>query len=94
MKTLQATQEQIRRERLDALIAGRIAALFRRLPVLSGFVVQDDLMIAEVATHSWPGHAVDADIHVQIADALGDIVEERPDAVELLRGRTFARAIQ
>ena len=94
MKSLQASQEQIRRERLDAMIEGRIGVLFQRLPMLSGFIVQEDLMIAEVASHSWPGHVPEADLHMQIADALAEIVEERSDAMELLRGRTFARAFQ
>jgi hypothetical protein len=93
VKILQASQEQIRRGRLDALIEGRIAALFRRLPMLSGFVVQEDLLIAEVAIQSWAGAAPDADIHLQIVDALKHLVEERPDAVDLLRGRTFARTL-
>ena len=93
MKILQASEQQIRRGRLEAMIDGRIAALFQQLPMLSGFVVQEDLLIAEVAVHSWPG-TPDADVYVRIADALSEIVEERREAVELLRGRTFARTLQ
>lgn len=37
MKAFQAKQQQIRRERVEAAIEGRIAALFRRLPMLYGF---------------------------------------------------------
>jgi hypothetical protein len=29
----------------------------------------------------------------QIADAVADIVSERPEALDLLRGRTFARTL-
>ncbi len=94
MKTSQDRQQQIRRERVEALIDGRIAALFGRLPMLCGFAIEADLQLAEVSVHSWPGYVAGEDLYGEIVTALADLVDERPDAVELLRGRTFARALQ
>ncbi len=94
MKTSQDRQQQIRRERVEALIDGRIAALFGRLPMLCGFALEADLQLAEVSVHSWPGYIAGEDLYDEIMTALADLVDERPDAVELLRGRTFARALQ
>ena len=94
MKTSQDGQQQIRRERVEALIDGRIAALFGRLPMLCGFALEADLQLAEVSVHSWPGYVAGEDLYGEIVTALADLVDERPDAVELLRGRTFARALQ
>ena len=94
MKTSQDRQQQIRRERVEALIDGRIAALFGRLPMLCGFALEADLQLAEVSVHSWPAYVAGEDLYGEIVTALADLVDERPDAVELLRGRTFARALQ
>ena len=94
MKTSQDRQQQIRRERVEELIDGRIAALFGRLPMLCGFAIEADLQLAEVSVHSWPGYIAGEDLYGEIVTALADLVDERPDAAELLGGRTFARALQ
>jgi len=94
MKTSQDRQQQIRRERVEAVIDGRIAALFGRLPMLCGFALEADLRPAEVSVHSWPGYVAGEDLYSEIVTELADLVDERPDAAELLGGRTFARALQ
>jgi hypothetical protein len=94
MKTSQSRQQEIRRERVEAVIDGRIGALFKRIPVLCGFSLLVDLQPAEVAVHSWPGYVAGEELYEDIVATIVDIVEERPDAAELLRGRTFARHLQ
>jgi hypothetical protein len=94
MKISQSRQQEIRRERVEAVIEGRIGALFRRIPELSGFSVQQDLQPVEVAVHSWPGYSAGEDLYMEIVTALTDLVEERVEVAELLRGRTFARRLQ
>jgi hypothetical protein len=69
MKTSQTRLSEERRQRSAAALEKHLADLFRRLPMLAGFTLREDLV------------------------ALTDLAEERPDAVELLRGRTFARAL-
>lgn len=94
--------------RVLAEIDASIAALFERCPTLSGFTVQDPaaleldvsatrldnaLCVADVAIHAWPGDPGGEDVRQHIAYALLDLVEEHPEACELLRDRTFARAL-
>ena len=79
--------------RAEAIVEEHLNALFRRLPMLSGFSLRNDLEFADVAVHAWPGYAVGADFYQELVEALAELAEERPDAVELLRGRTFARAL-
>jgi hypothetical protein len=94
MKTSQSRQQEIRRERVEAVIEGRIDALFRRIPILCGFALEEDLQPTEVSVHTWPGYGPGEELYEDILTTLVDLVEERPDAAELLRGRTFARHLQ
>jgi hypothetical protein len=94
MKISQSRQQEIRRERVEAVIEGRIGALFRRVPELSGFSLQQDLLPVEIAVYSWPGYVAGEDLYTEIVTALADLVEERTEVAELLRGRTFARQLQ
>jgi hypothetical protein len=61
--------------------------------MLSGFSLRQDLEFADVAVHTWPGYTAGADLYQDLVETLAELAEERPDAVELLRGRTFARII-
>lgn len=84
--------QQPARQRAAALVETRLLDLFERLPMLCGFCVGRDLDVADVAIHSWPGYMAGEDLYLEIANSLVDLLEERPETIELLRGRTFARA--
>ncbi len=92
MKSSTQRSEELRRERSQALVETRIAAIFQRLPMLWGFSLREDLEVTDIAISTWPGHSVGEDLYEDVMQALADLAEERPDAVEMLRGRTFARA--
>jgi hypothetical protein len=94
------------RETMIVDFVTRISALFARLPVLSGFSVQDrttltaereavpldaELSIADVSVHTWPGFPSTAGVPAEIVAALLDLLDEHPAARRLLRGYTFAR---
>lgn len=68
-----------------------MSTLFQRYPALCGFSVKDDLSFADVACHP----ALPSDdamiLNEDISAALHELVDERPEAAELLRGRTLAR---
>jgi hypothetical protein len=85
----------------------RMAALFRRLPMLIGFTVREsatlaadrqlaaldtELSLADVAVQAWPGFHATAELHAEIAREILEVFEEYPGARELFRGYTFARA--
>jgi len=94
--------------RVEAELSARIGAVFGRFPDLSGFSLQDrtglpdyidpsrlrdGLFVTELG-FSAPVTEVEYDEAYQsIAEAVADIVSERPEALELLRGRTFARTL-
>lgn len=92
MKASENRLQELHRSRAEAIVEEHVHALFRRLPMLSGFSLRQDLEFAEVAIQTWPGYTVGADFYQELVEALAELAEERPDAVELLRGRTFARA--
>jgi hypothetical protein len=69
-----------------------VETLFQRYPTLCGFAVKEDLSFSNVACHP----AVVGDeaqlLCEEISAALHELVDERPEAAELLRGRTLARS--
>jgi hypothetical protein len=68
-----------------------VEGLFRRFPALCGFSVRDDLSFSNVSCH--PAlHGVQAsELIDEISEALHELLEERPEAADVLRGRTLAR---
>ena len=68
-----------------------MSTLFQRYPALCGFSVKDDLRLSNIACHP----ALIADeaemLCEEISATLLDLVEENPEAADLLRGRTLAR---
>jgi hypothetical protein len=107
MRALESRTYETERESAITALIMRMAALFRRLPVLSGFSVQDpatlarernlapldaDLCIADVTVHPWPGLQATPAVCEEIVQDLVELLEEHPEVRELLRGYTFARA--
>jgi hypothetical protein len=87
--------------------AKRMAELFRRLPMLTGFTVQEsatltadreaapldaELSLADVCVHALPGLQATPAFHAEIAAAILEVLEKHPGAREVVRGNTFARA--
>jgi hypothetical protein len=77
-----------------ALLQSRVAELFERLPMLSGFYVSADLEVLEIEVHSWPGWTPAPELTDEIRAAFEDLIADDPEGTaEFLRGRTFARAL-
>jgi hypothetical protein len=93
MKTAGQSQIDARREHNEAIIARHLQQLFQRLPMLSGFWLRSDLDVADVSVFTWPGYTPGRELYEEVMDALVDLAEERPEVVQLMRGRTFARAV-
>jgi hypothetical protein len=68
-----------------------VNTLFQRYPTLCGFAVKDDLSFSNVACHPALDGAEAEMLCEEISATLHELVEERPEAAELLRGRTVAR---
>ncbi len=84
---------EARRHHTEAIIAQRVHQLFQRLPMLSGFWLRPDLNVAELSVFTWPGYTGGQDLHEEVMRSLVELAEERPEVVQLMRGRTFARAV-
>jgi len=105
MNALQHSTEFIR---LESDLAARLEALFQRCPALHGFSVQpaagvtrervvvelqEDLCLADVVWHQVLNGEQAVTLIGEISQALFELVDERPEAAALLRGRTFASVL-
>jgi hypothetical protein len=94
--------------RVDAELSARIWAVLGRFPDLCGFALQDrtglpdyvnpshlqeDLFVTDLGFSAPVSDMEYDEAYRLIADAVADIVSERPEALDLLRGRTFARTL-
>jgi hypothetical protein len=84
---------EARRQHTEAIVAWRVRQLFQRLPMLAGFWLRPDLKVAELSVFTWPGYTAGQDFYDQVTESLVQLAEECPEAVQLMRGRTFARAV-
>jgi hypothetical protein len=74
----------------------QLELLFSRCPELSGFSVRgdaEDLFVSDVGICPRLSAEQYGEIFQDIALTLSELLEERPEAGELLRGRTFARTL-
>ena len=105
---MNALQDRTHLDRLESDLAARVEMLFQRCPALYGFSVQQassvtrerialclegDLFLADVALHQPLDREQAATLVEEISEELLELVDERPEATALLRGRTFARAL-
>jgi hypothetical protein len=88
----QASSEE-RRQHIESILTRHLEQLFLRLPMLSGFWLRPDLEVAELTVFTWPGFTAGEALHEEVVQSLVDLAEEHHEAVQLMRGRTFARAL-
>ena len=94
--------------RVAAHVDAQMRAVFGRCPALCSFTVRDraglpdhidptglrgELFILDIAMSPRYGKSQYDEIYDQIAAAIGAAVAALPEAKELLRGRTFIRAL-
>jgi hypothetical protein len=84
--------DDAQRKRTEALVARHIRELFARLPGLAGFRLRDDLMVDDLSVFSW-SVASSQGLEGIVLQSLVDLAERNPEAVVLMRGRTFARSL-
>jgi hypothetical protein len=108
MKPFQAEISDANLHGFEADLKTRLQTLFGRCPALCGFSLQrsdaldrikepgldSKLAVAEVGIFPALGASQFEEIHDEITLAILDFVYERPEAADLLRGRTFARMLQ
>lgn len=92
MKPSQSRSQENRLQRSEALVEQYVLALFRRMPMLCGFTLRDDLEVTDISVDTWPGYTAGEDLYRDLMSSLAELADERPEAIFLMRGRTFARA--
>ena len=93
MKPSEQRQSEARRQYTEAIVERHLCELFKRLPLLAGFWLRPDLELEELSVFTWPGYTAGRELHDEVMQSLVELAEERPDALQLMRGRTFARAV-
>lgn len=92
----------------EGAVEARLRAVFRRRPELHRFVIQDkagladhidrenlagELFITQITLYPRRGTKQYDEVYADIARAITQVVAELPEALQLLRGRTFVRAL-
>jgi hypothetical protein len=93
MKPSEQRLSEVCRQHTEEVVSRHAQELFKRLPMLSGFWLRPDLEVAELSVFTWPGYTAGADLYEAVMQSLAEFAEEYPEAVQLMRGRTFARAV-
>jgi hypothetical protein len=93
MKPSGQNLNEAHRDRTEGIVVRHVYDLFQRLPMLCGFWLRPDLEVDELSIFTWPGCTVGPGLYEEVMQSLVELAEERPEAVQLMRGRTFARAI-
>jgi hypothetical protein len=74
----------------------QLESLFARCPDLCGFSVREEaqeLYVSDIGIAPRLSAEQYGEIYQDIAQTLGELLEEEPQAGEWLRGRTFARTL-
>jgi hypothetical protein len=93
---------------MEVDLEARLQALFRRCPELHRFVIQDkagladhvdrgslegELFITQITLYPRHGTRQYDEVYADIARAVTQLVDERPEALAELRGKAFVRAL-
>jgi hypothetical protein len=93
MKPFEQRRSEVCRQHTEEVVSRHVQEQFKRLPMLSGFWLGPDLEVAELSVFTWPGYTAGHYLYEEVTQSLVEFAEEHPEAVPLIRGRTFARAV-
>jgi hypothetical protein len=77
-------------------VQAQLESLFARCPDLCGFAIRaeaEELFVSDIGISPRVSAEQYGEIYQEIAETLGDLLEQEPHAGELLRDRTFARTL-
>ena len=79
------------------LVQEQVQSIFARCPDLCGFAVRaeaEELYVSDIGISPRLSAEQYGEIYQDIAQTLGELLDEEPRAGDWLRGRTFARTLQ
>ena len=85
------SRNDAQQQHMEVLVTRHLRELFNRLPALAGFRLRSDLMVADISVVSWSNSTPVRRLNVILMRTLVEMAECHPEAVEFMRGRTFAR---
>jgi hypothetical protein len=93
---------------MDTKVEAQLRAVFQRRPDLQRFVIEDraglpdhvdrqalqgELFITQITLYPRRGSKQYDEVYADIARAITQVIDERPEVLGLLRGKTFVRAL-
>jgi hypothetical protein len=93
MKIYSENQDETQRHHSEAIVMRHVRELFKLLPRLTGFRMGPDLTVADVTGCSSPDCASARGLYPLVMQSIVELAECHPEAVQLMRGRTFARCL-
>jgi hypothetical protein len=93
---------------MDTKVEAQLRAVFQRRPDLQRFVIEDraglpdhvdrqalqgELFITQITLYPRRGSKQYDEVYADIARAITQVIDERPEVLRLLRGKTFVRAL-
>ena len=85
--------EHVQWLRLHIELETVMEGLFRECPLLCGFSLDRSLAAVDVTCSARLHGTTLANLRDSIEEAVQDLLRQRPEALELLSGRTFARRV-
>ena len=108
MKALHDSTSNLQSQNVATDLAACVAMIFEKYSILCGFTVQPHatlttdramvrlprgLYLADVEVSSPPGYRPTQEFCDEIASLLLELMDEQPEVIDLLPGRTFARTL-
>jgi hypothetical protein len=78
----------------EQIVSRHVRELFKLLPRLSGFRLGADLTVVGVSVSTSPAFPARRGLYPFLLQAIVELAECHPEAVQLMRGRTFARSLR
>ena len=88
-----ATQQEMQGRYMEAIVTRRVRELFKLLPRLSGFRLGADLAVVDVSASTSPAIPSSRGLYPLVMQWIVELAECHPEAVQHMRGRTFARSL-
>ena len=93
MNTHDANWGDAERQHKEAIVTRHVRDLFKLLPRLSAFRLGADLTVVDVSVSTWPALSAPRALFPLVMQSIVELTECHPEAVQLMRGRTFARTL-
>lgn len=93
MNDHEANRGGAERQYEEAIVSRHVRELFKSVPRLSGFRLGADLTVVDVSASTSPSFPSSRGLFPLVMQSIVELTECHPEAVQHMRGRTFARSL-